>query len=48
MRNAISYWLMRVWISGSTRSSASMPLSRLTSSTTCRCVLWQTPSGLPT
>ena len=35
IRKAISYWLIRVWISGSIRSSASIPLSRLTSSTTC-------------
>jgi hypothetical protein len=47
IRKAISYWAIRVAISGSFCSAARKPLSRVISSTTCRCVLWQTPSGLP-
>ena len=46
IRNASSNWAIRVWISGSSRSSASMPLSRLISSTLIRWRFRSMPGGL--
>ena len=43
MRNAISYWLMRVAISGSSTSSCRRRLSACTLSTTSRCCSTLTP-----